>query len=95
MLVSSFLPSQQSQPMPYHYGAGSSDIEWWPDGNEDGNQGDEPKSQALQSWSSSPSDDGWNYDVRYVAILLQTCLLSYCMNIAQKGCIRSQLWKLL
>ncbi|KAE9406394.1 hypothetical protein BT96DRAFT_987538 [Gymnopus androsaceus JB14] len=53
--------------MPYHYGAGSSDVEWWPDGNEDGNQGDEAKSQAPQSWSSSPSDDGWNYDVRDIA----------------------------
>ncbi|KAE9394371.1 hypothetical protein BT96DRAFT_998574 [Gymnopus androsaceus JB14] len=50
--------------MPYHYGASSSDVEWWPDSAEDGNQGDEDKTEEPKLQSSSPSsNDGWDYNV--------------------------------
>ena len=80
--------------MPYHYGASSSDVEWWPDSAEDGNQGDEDKTEEPKLQSSSPSsNDGWDYNVRYVAISLRMCLLSYYINIVQRECIRGRLWK--
>ncbi|KAJ3716724.1 hypothetical protein DFJ43DRAFT_1043275 [Lentinula guzmanii] len=51
--------------MPYHYGASSSDVEWWPDSAKDRNQGDEDKTEEPKSQSSSPSsNDGWDYNCK-------------------------------